>query len=38
MITSTIHVLVLVPLFFVLMKQRALRRGTLRPKEGQGEV
>ncbi len=31
MITSTIHVLILVPVFFVLMKERALRRGTLRP-------
>jgi copper/silver efflux system protein len=30
MITSTIHVLILVPVFFVLMKERALRRGTLR--------
>jgi hypothetical protein len=30
MITSTIHVLVLVPVFFVLMKERSLRRGTLR--------
>jgi Cu(I)/Ag(I) efflux system membrane protein CusA/SilA len=30
MITSTIHVLILVPVFFVLMKSRALRRGTLR--------
>jgi copper/silver efflux system protein len=29
MITSTIHVLILVPVFFVLMKQRALRRGML---------
>jgi Cu(I)/Ag(I) efflux system membrane protein CusA/SilA len=38
MITSTIHVLVLVPVFFVLMKQRALRRGSLRPKEGRGEA
>jgi len=28
MITSTIHVLILVPVFFVLMKERALRRGT----------
>jgi AcrB/AcrD/AcrF family len=27
MITSTIHVLILVPVFFVLMKERALRRG-----------
>jgi Cu(I)/Ag(I) efflux system membrane protein CusA/SilA len=30
MITSTIHVLILVPVFFTLMKGRALRRGTLR--------
>jgi Cu(I)/Ag(I) efflux system membrane protein CusA/SilA len=29
MITSTIHVLILVPVFFVLMKERALRRGML---------
>ncbi len=29
MITSTIHVLILVPVFFVLMKERALKRGTL---------
>jgi len=29
MITSTIQVLILVPVFFVLMKERALRRGTL---------
>jgi copper/silver efflux system protein len=29
MITSTIHVLILVPVFFALMKERALRRGTL---------
>jgi Cu(I)/Ag(I) efflux system membrane protein CusA/SilA len=32
MITSTIHVLILVPVFFVLIKERALRRGTLRPQ------
>jgi Cu(I)/Ag(I) efflux system membrane protein CusA/SilA len=32
MITSTIHVLILVPVFFVLMKERALRHGTLRPE------
>jgi Cu(I)/Ag(I) efflux system membrane protein CusA/SilA len=31
-ITSTIHALILVPIFFVLMKERALRRGTVRPK------
>ena len=29
MITSTIHVLILVPVFFVMMKSRALRRGHL---------
>ena len=29
MITSTIHVLILVPVFFVMMKERALRRGSL---------
>jgi Cu(I)/Ag(I) efflux system membrane protein CusA/SilA len=33
MITSTIHVLILVPVFFVLMKERALRRGTLKLAE-----
>ena len=31
MITSTIHVLILVPVFFVLMKERALRHGSLKP-------
>jgi Cu(I)/Ag(I) efflux system membrane protein CusA/SilA len=30
MITSTIHVLILVPVFFVMMKTHALRRGALR--------
>ena len=30
MITSTIHVLILVPVFFALMKERSLRNGTLR--------
>jgi Cu(I)/Ag(I) efflux system membrane protein CusA/SilA len=29
MVTSTIHVLILVPVFFVLLKERALRRGDL---------
>jgi len=29
MITSTIHVLILVPVFFVMMKEQALKRGTL---------
>ena len=34
MITSTIHVLILVPVFFVMLKERALRRGTLiKPNE-----
>jgi Cu(I)/Ag(I) efflux system membrane protein CusA/SilA len=33
MITSTIHALILVPVFFVLMKERALRRGTLREEQ-----
>jgi len=33
MITSTIHVLILVPVFFVLMKERAFRRGTLQSRE-----
>ncbi len=35
MITSTIHVLILVPVFFVLMKERALRRGMLNRLERQ---
>ena len=30
MITSTIHVLMLVPVFFAMMKERALRAGRLR--------
>jgi Cu(I)/Ag(I) efflux system membrane protein CusA/SilA len=30
MVTSTIHVLILVPVFFALMKERALRHGSLR--------
>jgi len=30
MITSTVHVLILVPVFFALMKERALRHGALR--------
>jgi Cu(I)/Ag(I) efflux system membrane protein CusA/SilA len=34
MITSTIHVLILVPVFFALMKERALRAGTLTIKSG----
>ncbi len=38
MITSTIHVLILVPVFFALMKERALRRGTLRPSAGDSET
>jgi copper/silver efflux system protein len=38
MITSTIHVLILVPVFFVLMKERALRRGTLGREQATNEV
>lgn len=30
LITSTIHVLILVPVFFVMIKERALRRNTVR--------
>jgi Cu(I)/Ag(I) efflux system membrane protein CusA/SilA len=33
MITSTIHVLILVPVFFVMMKARALRQGKLKSRE-----
>src|SRR6516162_2315187 len=33
MITSTIHVLILVPVFFLLLKKRALRRGALQATE-----
>src|SRR6266498_3095733 len=33
MITSTIHVLILVPVFFVMMKERSLRKGSLRPSD-----
>jgi Cu(I)/Ag(I) efflux system membrane protein CusA/SilA len=32
MVTSTIHVLILVPVFFAMMKERALRRGMLAPR------
>jgi len=37
MVTSTIHVLILVPVFFAMMKERALRRGTLRASEENGD-
>ena len=37
MITSTIHVLILVPVFFVMIKERELKRGTLQPKPHLGE-
>ena len=33
MVTSTIHVLILVPVFFAMMMERALRRGTLDASE-----
>jgi hypothetical protein len=38
MITSTIHVLILVPVFFVLMKERALRRYVTAGAGGATEV
>jgi len=31
MITSTIHVLIITPLIFAIMKERALWKGTLKP-------
>lgn len=37
MITSTIHVLILVPVFFAVMKERALRRGVLRHSQEAAE-
>ena len=37
MITSTIHVLILVPVFFVLLKERSWRRGTLGRKDAEAE-
>ncbi len=37
MVTSTIHVLILVPVFFTIMKERALRHGTLQPLHEEGE-
>jgi copper/silver efflux system protein len=36
MITSAIHVLILVPVFFAIMKEGALRKGTLTAQTGQG--
>ena len=38
MITSTIHVLILVPVFFAFMKERALRRGALQSSSRSGEA
>ena len=38
MITSTIHVLILVPVFFVMMKERALKRGTLTSQQSEPEI
>jgi Cu(I)/Ag(I) efflux system membrane protein CusA/SilA len=37
MITSTIHVLILVPVFFVLMKSRSLRHGALKSSQQMNE-
>ncbi|MGH9344905.1 MAG: efflux RND transporter permease subunit, partial [Terriglobia bacterium] len=36
MVTSTIHVLILVPVFFAMMKERALRKGRLLPSSLNG--
>jgi len=36
MVTSTMHVLVITPVIFYLMKRRALRRGTLTGSAGSG--
>src|SRR5262249_18620464 len=33
MVTSTIHVLIITPVIFFIMKRRALRRGTLKPSD-----
>jgi hypothetical protein len=30
-VTSTVHVLIITPVIFYIMKRRALRRGTLEP-------
>ena len=38
MITSTIHVLILVPVFFFLMKRRELRRGQLDRSRAKGSL
>ncbi len=38
MITSTIHVLILVPVFFVIMKERAWRRGELGPSHASANM
>ena len=38
MITSTIHVLILVPVFFLLIKRRALRRGLLTENQDQRDT
>jgi Cu(I)/Ag(I) efflux system membrane protein CusA/SilA len=37
MVTSTIHVLILVPVFFAFMKERAVRHGTLGTPLASGE-
>jgi copper/silver efflux system protein len=38
MLTSTIHVLILVPVFFAMMKESALRRGSLRGSQEDAEA
>jgi Cu(I)/Ag(I) efflux system membrane protein CusA/SilA len=37
MITSTVHVLIVTPVIFYLMKARALRRGVLRPSSSESQ-
>lgn len=37
MITSSINVLILVPVFFIMLKERALKRGTVEPMQGGAE-
>jgi Cu(I)/Ag(I) efflux system membrane protein CusA/SilA len=38
MITSTIAVMILVPILFTMLKERALRRGTLKQTDEPGDV
>ena len=38
MITSSINVLILVPVFFVMLKERAMKRGQLHPLDKEGSI